>query len=397
MEPLEITGYGHGGVGVGRVDGKVHFVEDALPGDRVRFEVLREKKKWARARATEVVEPGPHRRVAPCPHAGTCGGCDLQSALEESQRAWKREVVGDQLARIGGVEIDVEPVVAASPAFGYRNRMDFSVEDGRPALHRRSSNDLVPLSVCHLLSDPLVDLFDRLGDLTGASGVTIRAGANTGERLVVVDGEVPEEADAWEASVCTVDRGKTTAVIGRPHLHEEVAGVRFRITGSTFFQNSTSGAEALVDLVRQASAGRSGVLIDLYAGGGLFALTASDGFDRVAAVESAAQTARDLAHNVEANRPDVEVVHDRVENVELSPADEVTVVVDPPRTGLGRRGADTVLGADPDRIIYVSCEPASLGRDIGLLGENGFRPSRVTPVDLFPQTHHVEAVVVLDR
>jgi len=117
----------------------------------------------------------------------------------------------------------------------------------------------------------------------------------------------------------------------------------------------------------------------------------------VVAVESASQTAGDLVHNAEVNRPDVEVVHGRVEDVQLVPGDEVTVVVDPPRTGLGREGVATVLSANPDRIVYVSCEPGSLGRDVGLLGESGFRPIRVTPVDLFPQTHHIESVVVLDR
>ena len=155
MEPVEITNYGHGGVGVCRVDGKVHFVEGALLGDRVTFEVLREKKSWARATIGEVVEAGPHRREAPCPHASACGGCDLQSALESSQHEWKRQIVSEQLARLGGVEVEVEEVVAASQPFGYRNRMDYSVADGRPALYRRSSNELVGLSACLLLVQPL--------------------------------------------------------------------------------------------------------------------------------------------------------------------------------------------------------------------------------------------------
>ena len=397
MEPVEITSYGHGGVGVCRVDGKVHFVEGALPGDRVTFEILREKKSWARASVVEVVEGGPHRREAPCPHASSCGGCDLQSALETSQHEWKRQIVAEQLARLGGVEIDVDEVVAASPPFGDRNRMDYSVVDGRPALHRRSSNDLVGLSTCLLLVQPLGDLFHRLGDLTGVDGITLRAGVNTGELLAVIDGDVPDHADEWDVAVCTVDRGRVVPILGRPHVHEEVAGVRFRITGTAFFQNSTPGAETLVSLVRAGTGGRSGVFVDLYAGGGLFALTSAGSFDRVVAVESASQTAGDLVHNAELNRPDVEVVHGRVEDVQLVPGEEVTVVVDPPRAGLGHEGVTTVLSANPDRIVYVSCEPGSLGRDVGLLGESGFGPTRVTPVDLFPQTHHIESVVVLDR
>lgn len=396
MAEVHIDSYGHGGLGVGRLDGKVHFVEGAIPGDVVEVEVIREKRSWARARAVSVVEASPDRRDAPCPHAGRCGGCDLQHADEGAQRRWKREVVVDQLRRLAGLdEPPVGALVTVTGDLGYRNRMDFSVLDGRPGLHKRSSSELVALDRCLLLAPPLADLFGRLGDLDGASGITIRAGLATGDLLVVVDGDVPAAADGWGAPVCRSRRGGTEVVMGRDHLFEEVGGMRFRITGSAFFQNSTAGAEVLVGLVREAVAGRSGRLVDLYAGGGLFACTVGEGFDSVVAVEASEPAVSDLLFNTRGANVDVRV--GRVEALDLPTAGESTVVVDPPRVGLGRDGVARVGGIAPTRLVYVSCDPASFARDVGYLGESGFGLSAVTPVDLFPQTHHVELVAILDR
>lgn len=398
MGPVTIDDYGHGGVGVCRVDGKVHFVEGALPGDVVHLDVTVDKRTWARATIAEVVEAGPDRRDAPCPHAAACGGCDLQQARDPAQHRWKRDVVVQQLRRPGGVaDPVVHDVVAASPPFGYRNRMDFSVAEGRPALHRRSSSELVALGVCLLLAPPLAEWFERLGDLGGATGLTMRAGLRTGDRLAVVAGDLPEGWETWEVPVCRVRRGRAESVAGPDHLHEEVAGVRLRITASAFFQNSTDGAESLVALVGEAIADRRGTLVDLFAGGGLFALTVGGPFERVVAVESAGMAVADLRHNVARIRPDVEVHAGRVEALGLSTDGDVTVVVDPPRAGLARDGVRALAGLGADRVVYVSCEPASLGRDVALLADLGYRLHAATPVDLFPQTHHVETVAVLDR
>lgn len=390
---LVIEGYGHGGVGVARHDGMVHFVPGAIPGDRVRVAITKRAKRWARAEITELVAASPHRRQPPCPHAGDCGGCDLQHADEEAQRGWKVGALVDQLTRLGGLDAPpVEPIVTPSPPFGYRNRMDFSVHDGAPALHRRASHDLVALDVCLLLVPPLAELFADLGDLTGLTSVTMRAGAATGDLLLVVTGEVPDRLRRLGVPLVRLDEPE---VIGRDHLHEVVAGTRLRITRRGFFQNSTLGAEALVTLVGEAVAGRRGTLVDLYAGGGLFACTVGGGFERTVAVESGSSAGADLLHN--AATAGVEALVGRVEDLDLAVGGEVTVVVDPPRTGLGTAGVATVRSLAPGRIVYVSCDPASLGRDVGLLVAEGFGVSRVTPVDLFPQTHHLETVVVLDR
>ena len=274
--------------------------------------------------------------------------------------------------------------------------MDFSAVDGRPALHRRRSDDLVALEECPVLH-PLVETMLGLPGLGELDGFTLRGGVRTGDRLVVIKGDLSAEAERWGVPVCRVSRGRVESLIGTPSLREVVAGVPFRITASAFFQNSTEGADVLAEVVA-AAAGRGGTLLDLYAGGGLFSCTIGRRFDRVVAVESAGLATDDFSHNA-AGLDHVDLHRSRVEDAGelLAALPGGTVIADPPRAGLGRKGVDVVAGAEPARIVLVSCDPASLGRDAKLLGEAGYRLVESVPLDLFPQTFHVEVVSTFQR
>ncbi|NND84460.1 MAG: class I SAM-dependent RNA methyltransferase [Acidimicrobiia bacterium] len=392
-----IDSVGHGAVGVARIDGKVHFVPDALPGSVVRFEVTEDKGTWARGRLIDVVDPSPFATSPVCRHADTCGGCQWQHARPVAQREWKRRVVVDSLERIGGIEDPpVERTRQAGPPFGYRNRMDFSVSEGRPALHRRRSDELVALEECPVLH-PLVEGMLGLPGLGGLDGFTLRAGVRTGARLVVINGDLPGGAEDWGVPVCRVSGGSVEPLVGDPFLKEVVAGVPFRITGSAFFQNSTEGADVLAE-VAAAAAGRGGTLLDLYAGGGLFSCTIGRRFERVVAIESAGLATDDFAHNA-AGLDHVELHRARVERSGdlLASFTGSTVIADPPRAGLGRKGVEVVVGAQPDKIVLVSCDPGSLGRDARQLREAGYWLAESVPLDLFPQTFHVEVVSTFER
>lgn len=387
-----IESVGHGAVGVARVDGKVHFIHDALPGSVVRFEVEDDRDRWARGRLLEVVEESPFATAPVCRHADDCGGCQWQRARPVAQREWKRRVVADAIERIGRLDASrVERVRPAGPPFGYRNRMDYSVADGRPALHRRRSDDLVAVEECPILH-PLVEAMLDLPGLDELDGVTLRGGIRTGERLVVIDGDLPTGAERWDVGVCRVRGGRVEPLLGAPFLREVVAGVPFRITGSAFFQNSTEGADVLAEVVA-AAAGRGEVLVDLYAGGGLFSCTIGRRFDRVVAVESAGPATEDFLHNA-AGLDHVDLHRLRVEEAGdvVAAHRGATVIADPPRAGLGARGVEAVVGAEPSCVVLVSCDPGSLGRDAKLLAAAGYDLDRVVPLDLFPQTFHVEVV-----
>jgi 23S rRNA (uracil1939-C5)-methyltransferase len=392
LTPIDIA---HGGEAVARVDGKAHFVAGAMPGETVTAEVTVDKGAWARADLVDVLEPSPQRVVPPCPHFDTCGGCQWQFADYPAQLEWKRSIVAGQLAHLGRIpDPPVRPAVAPGPEYGYRNRMDFHVVGGRPALHRYRSDELVPLTECSLLQPELADVFSKLGDLGDARKITLRVGTRTGDLMAVVRGKVPDNHKDWQCNVVHAGPDGLDAVVGGMSITEEVADRTFRITGEAFFQNNTEGAETLVGLVSEAlDIGEHDTVLDAYAGGGLFALTAAAPAERVIAVEMGSSAFRDLRHNVRTAGNEVRVVRGALEEV-VETLDEywTLAIVDPPRTGLRAKGVAAVIAAHPRTIVYVSCDPASLSRDARLLADEGYRLDWAVPVDLFPQTFHIETV-----
>ena len=355
----------HGGRAVARHDGQVVFVEGAYPGETVLVEITGGGKRHLLARVDTVEEPSPLRVEAPCIHFGSCGGCQWQSAAYEAQLEWKRSIISDQLAHLGRMpDAEVRPTIAPGPPYRYRNRMDFKLVGGRPALSRAASHELVAIHQCHLMVPPLERVFGELPTRPEARRVTIRAGVGTGQTAVMFDDE--------------------SAV-----LEERVADATFRITDRAFFQNNTAGAEVLVRLVKEILQPEvTEVLVDGYAGGGLFAATVGRGCRRVIGVESDRIAAADFEHNtgVRALKKDFELAG------QMLPRTFDLAVVDPPRVGLGKGGVAVLVGGRPRAIAYVSCDPASFARDALLLGEHGYVLVWVQPVDMFPQTFHIELV-----
>jgi len=360
---LSIESMAHGGEGVGREGGKVWFVDGAVAGDTVRFSVTEERARFGRGVVTEVVEPSSVRIRPPCLFFGSCGGCQWQMAGRSIQVGWKTETVRGQLAHVGGLQVEILPPLMPGPDFGYRNRLDLVIVGGRPAMRRRGSHEPVEISSCLLAAPSLADALAGLGTID-ADRVTLRTGINTGEMMVLVDDQ-------------------------HGVIHEVVGGRRFRISDRAFFQNNTAGAEALVEVVSAAAGVSLGeVMVDAYAGGGLFAGCVTDADDHVIAIESDPVACSDLEHNV----PWAEVRRGSAERglARLDRAD--VIVVDPPRTGLGRAVVAEIVRLAPRRLIAVSCDPATFARDARTLVGAGFTLDWVQPIDLFPQTFHIETV-----
>ncbi len=397
LHPHDIA---HGGEAVARKDGKAHFVAGAMPGEVVTGTIIQDKGSWARVALVEVLEPAEGRRTPPCKHASQCGGCQWQFAEEQIQREWKRSTVVGQLEHLGRI---VDPLVHATVAppadLGYRNRMDFHVVDGRPAMFRARSNDLVPLDECLLLAPPIRAVFDRFGDLTGATRIVLRCGVNTGDIVAVVEGDVPESAGDWGASVVHKEGKRLETISGPGTLTEIIDGTTFQIPVDGFFQNNTAGAEILVSLVKDALDIEQGdTLLDGYCGVGLFGATVGKGANRVLGLDSTSVAVNYARRNLMSAGVDAKVI-DGSFTRDIESLEEYwdVAVVDPPRKGLGQRGVDAVTSAMPRTIAYVSCDPASFARDTRLLEESGYEFVEATPVDLFPQTYHVEIVGQFDR
>lgn len=390
----------HGGEAVARHDGKAYFIPGAMPGEVVEATVVEDKGSWARTALVDVVAASPERRTPPCPHAQECGGCQWQFANEQEQRRWKRATVAGQLEHLGKItDPVVHETVVPGPDLGYRNRMDFAVADGKPALFRSRSNDLVPLDTCLLMVDELQDAFTGLGDLTGVDKITLRAGTRTDKLVAVIEGDVPEQFADWDTAVIHKKGNSTQPLVGDRVLTEIVDGVVFEIPVDGFFQNNTNGADALVRLVADVlEIDDSETLLDGYCGVGLFGATVGRDAARVIGIESTPGAVKYARSNMTAAGVDHNIIAGSFTR-DIDKLEEYwdVAVVDPPRKGLGERGVEAVTAAMPRRIAYVACDPASLARDARTLESYGYEFIEATPVDLFPQTYHIEIVARFDR
>lgn len=394
--PIEIdtTAPAVGGEAVARTeDGRVVFVAGALPGERVAVELDEVKDRYARGRVVRVLDPSPHRVAPPCPHVATgCGGCDWQHVEEAEQSRLRRELAVDVLTRQGGVAAPVVQAGAPLAAAGLRTTVRGTTVDGRFAYRRRRSHERVPVSSC-LVAHPLVEELVADGRFGDAESVTIRVGARTGERMVVVG---PSSFDVTVPDDVTVVGADELAAGRRAWIHEEVADRRWRVSAGSFFQTGAEGAEALVAEVGRAVADGDptggGRLVDLYAGVGLFAGALGAGRP-VVAVERSASSVADARVNL-ADR-DARVVKVALERWRPDRAD--VAVADPARGGLGRAGVAKVAATGAVRAVLVSCDLGSLGRDVKLLTEAGYRHRRSVVLDLFPHTGQAEVVTAFDR
>lgn len=388
---MEITTVVAGGDGLGRDDGgRVTFVDGALPGETVRVELHQEKKDFARGHVVAVVHPSADRVEPPCPFVATgCGGCDWQHVRPGAQRRFKAAIVADALRRQAKVEVDVGegPVL---PAEGHRTTLRGVATGGRFGFRRRHSHEVVDVGPC-LVAHPLLDELVTDGRFPNGE-VVLRAGAGTGERLVIVN--VDPSAAQVPDGVRVVSAAELSSGT-RAWYHEEVAGRRWRISARSFFQARPDGAEALISAVGLAMEGAlpvDGHLVDLYGGVGLFAGALGAGA-RVTLVEQSASAVADARVNLAGQ--DARIVRADVDHWGAARAD--VVVADPPRTGLGARGVGKVAATHAARVVLVSCDPGALGRDARLLVEAGYDLRSSQVVDLFPHTSHVEVVSRFER
>ncbi len=387
---LDITTIVAGGDGLARdPSGRVTFVAGALPGEQVRALVHDQRKDFAKATTTDVLEASPDRVEAPCPFVALgCGGCDWQHIAPAGQRRLKADIVRDALRRQAHLEVDID-LGPELPAEGYRTTLRGVAVDGRFGFRHRRSHDVVAVAPC-LVAHPLLGELVNDGRFPDGE-VVLRVGARTGERLAVVHGD--RTAVSVPADVRVVTQTELNAGT-RAWYHEALAGRRWRISARSFFQARPDGAEALIAAVGTALAGAippGGHLVDLYGGVGLFAGAIEA--DHVTLVESGASAVADARVNL-ADRP-VRIVKADVARWRAARAD--AVIADPPRAGLAAAGVAAVAATHAARVALVSCDPASLGRDAKLLGEAGYRLVTATLIDLFPHTSHVEVVTRFER
>ena len=370
--------------------GRIVLVDGALPGERLSVEVEGEGDSLGQLAA--VLERAPGRVDPPCPFvAQGCGGCDWQHAAPDVQSEMRLEIVTDALRRLGRLS---DAVVRPGPPIGAersRNTLRLAVDDGRLGLRARGTNDVVPVDDCLVVVPGLAELLvPGVVDPGSATEVTLRVADGTGERLLLA---APTAAGVLAPEDVAVIGADELAGGRRKWFFAEVAGHRLRVSASSFFQTRGSGAEALVAIVAgQVGGSPEGTFVDLYGGVGLFAVTVA-GERRIVLVERSAAAAADARQNL-AGRP-AKVIAKPVERWRPVPA--AVVVADPARAGLGKVGVQRTVATGAGRVVLISCDAASLGRDTAALAAAGYDHVESVVVDMFGHTGHVEVVTRFDR
>ena len=399
---LTLTGMAYGGDAFGRdANNRMIFVPFALPGERVRVETIEVHQRWARARLVEVIEASPQRIEPRCRHFADCGGCHYQHIPYSEQLRIKTEIVHSQLERLGGFkDPTVEATVASPSPWHTRNNLQFSLtSDGRLGFMAANSNQIVSIEECYLPEPDLADLWPRL-DLEATRSlnrVALRVGAG-GARMIILHGMGEPEVEMvidYPASVVWSSPIGTSVMAGEGFLPIEVLDRTFIVSAHSFFQVHTVLAGELVNRVLEAINVQPGeTVFDLYAGVGLFSAFLARSGAQLIAVEESPWACADFVENLD-EFSDIELYEATVE-IALSSihSQPDAVLIDPPRAGLSREALKLLTKLAPPRLVYVSCDTATLARDGQRLARAGYHLERCTPIDLFPQTYHIETLSI---
>ena len=386
---IELERSGHQGEAEGRrEDGKIVLASYGIAGERVIVEVREEHPTHIVAEVVEVLRPSPERVEPRCPHFGACGGCQLQHISYEEQGRIKQSALTDQLRQIGQImEPPVSEILAAENPWNYRNNARFTVRrEGTTGFTHWHTHRFEPIDECLIMDTRINDIKRKLdGALTNRERqLAVRIGKNTGETLIH-----PALNDRGD------DRGVET---GQESYEERLFDVPFKVSAASFFQVNTAQAERMMALVRdRLQPTSSDTIVDAYAGVGTIAALIAPMVGRVIAIEESAAAVRDAEVNL-APFPNVEMIMAKTEEA-LPELDERVdaVILDPPRAGCYPEVIDALRRLQPRRIVYVSCDPATLARDLNKLILYGYMLTDVTPVDMFPHTYHIESVSTLER
>jgi 23S rRNA (uracil1939-C5)-methyltransferase len=445
---VDVIDLAFGGEGVARADGYVVFVPGGVPGDRLEVGLVQIRPRYARAEIERIVTPSDRRTEPPCPYFGRCGGCRLQHVRYEAQLEFKERQVGECLSRLGGLgpaeSVPLRPIIGAPDVFGYRNKMEFTFAeaDGQAivGLHAAERYDrILDIEHCLLQSDAMNAILREVRAFVRERGwkvyqqdreegwlrfLVLREGRATGERMANLVTSSPDItaaralADRLQArcpgvgSVALNVNPKKAAVAvgveehpiaGNAQIQERLGGLTFAISANSFFQTNTRQAERLFGIVLEYAelSGRETVF-DLYSGTGAISLLLARQARAVYGIELVPAAIDDATRNAVANGIAnctflAGEVRDVLPELLRTGVRAEVVVADPPRAGFHPKALRAVQALAPARLVYVSCNPATLARDLGVLVAGGYRITAVQPIDMFPHTPHIEVVTRLTR
>jgi 23S rRNA (uracil1939-C5)-methyltransferase len=381
---INLTGIAHLGEAIGKHDGKIVFVPYGIPGETVKARIIKDEGDYLRAEIIEVIEPSFFRENPPCILFGLCGGCSFQHVTYSYQTKLKEIVVMEQLKRIGGFENPEEftqITIKADNPYNYRNRADFSINRQKLlGFKMRGTHKFIYVNYCHIMHEKINELFAILQGKTPkrkTHNVTIRYGVNTGKYLV------QPEMDVIEIET------------GQKFYIEKLLGKEFLISAPSFFQVNTYQAKNLIMTVLNYIDTEDKTIIDAYAGVGTFTVFLAEKAERVIAIEESHSSYKDAQINIK-NYENINNLFKKTEEALSEFNFHVdAIVLDPPRVGCMKEVLQGIAEKKIKKVIYVSCEPSTLARDLKFLKEKGYKIIEIQPVDMFPQTYHIENVALM--
>ena len=388
------------GRGISRSSGKVYFIESALKDEDVSITLLKEKKKYCEAKLKEISNISKDRTEAKCKYYNVCGGCQLMHIKEEKQEEFKKEKVEEILKKFLKYNKDVNDIVF-SKNFNYRNKVVLHVKDNKLGFYKNKTNELIEIDKCLLLNPVINDLISYLKNYIESKDIekiTIKVGNKTNEVMLIIDGSIAKYQKLLEIVDVLIINEKVMTT--KDYITSYIGNKKYIIKRNSFFQVNYDISTRMYDKVKDVIVKeKSKNVLDLYCGTGTIGIYISDVVSKITGIEVVsdaieAANVNKKINNVENIEFILGKVEDKLDFISNNNID--TVIVDPPRSGLHKKVIPILEKISPKTIIYVSCDPITMARDINLLSNN-YELVEVTPYDMFPNTYHVETVCVLKK
>lgn len=386
------------GRGISRSSGKVYFIENALKDEDVSITLLKEKKKYCEAKSKEISNISKDRIEAKCKYYNICGGCQLMHIKEEKQEEFKKEKIEEILKKFLNYNKDVNDIVF-SKNFNYRNKVVLHIKDNKLGFYKNKTNELIEIDKCLLLNPVINDLISYLKkyiELKDIEKITIKVGNKTNEVMLIIDGSIAKYQNLLEIVDVLIINEKVMTT--KDYITSYIGNKKYIIKRNSFFQVNYDISTRMYNKVKDVIVKeKSKNVLDLYCGTGTIGIYISDVVSKITGIEVVSDAIESANTNKKINNVEnIEFILGKVEDKLdfISNNNIDTVIVDPPRSGLHKKVIPILEKISPKTIIYVSCDPITMARDINLLSNN-YELVEVTPYDMFPNTYHVECVCVL--
>jgi len=397
IKKMEVLDINHQGYGIIRIDNRVVFVKNVIPGDVVDIEIIKNYKNYSLGEVVNYVEQSSEHNDVKCKYYDLCGGCQISHIKPKSQLGFKRDKIVNIFKKY--LKFDIKPEIISVNKYCYRNKVVFHVEDNEIGFYEEGTNNLIPINKCLLLDDrinELIELFYKL-DLTYVEKIMVRT---TSKEVMVVFYGYIDKVDVLKDKVDSIIliNIKEKLLYGKSYIKEEINGLKFIISYDSFFQVNTEAMIKLYDkVVEYADLTKDDSVLDLYCGTGTIGIYLSKYCKDVLGIEIVDNAIKDANINKELNNiENISFVCGDVGRLINNDYKQDVLIVDPPRSGLDKKTRKVILDNEYKRIVYVSCDPMTLVRDLSELSVK-YDIKKVCLVDMFPQTYHVESVVLLEH